>query len=140
MTQRLSIRAYARHRGVSHTAVRKAFAAGRIATAADGMIDRDAADRAWRANSDPARVMADAPRVERVARVPAATPDPETAATFQTARLANERLRVRERQLNLTELESRLVDRAAEGLAVGPRPLVLHSGEFPVKVYNLGRL
>ena len=43
----LSIRAYARHRGVSHTAVRKALASGRITANDDGTIDPALADEAW---------------------------------------------------------------------------------------------
>jgi pyruvate/2-oxoglutarate dehydrogenase complex dihydrolipoamide acyltransferase (E2) component len=37
---RLSIRGYAKHRGVDEKAVRKALAAGRITKGADGRIDR----------------------------------------------------------------------------------------------------
>lgn len=61
MTQLLGLREYARHRSVSHTAVRKAILAGRIAGAllpvAGGgyKIDRDAADRLWDANTDEAQ-------------------------------------------------------------------------------------
>ncbi len=51
----LSLRAYARHRGVSHTAVRKALAAGRITAAADGSIDPEQADRQWSASTDLAK-------------------------------------------------------------------------------------
>jgi hypothetical protein len=40
----LSIRAYAQHRGVSHTAVAKAIKAGRISKEADGTIDPAKAD------------------------------------------------------------------------------------------------
>ena len=43
----LSIRAYARHRGISHTAVRKALASGRITADDDGTIDPVLADEAW---------------------------------------------------------------------------------------------
>jgi hypothetical protein len=43
----LSIRGYARHRGVSHTAVRKALAAGRISSGDDGKIDPGVADQQW---------------------------------------------------------------------------------------------
>lgn len=50
----MSQRAYAARRGVSHKAVQKAIAAGRLAGAvrADGKIDPAAADRAWAANTD----------------------------------------------------------------------------------------
>ncbi len=47
----VSIRSYARHRGVSHTAVQKAIAAGRISTLRDGSIDATAADVEWERNT-----------------------------------------------------------------------------------------
>ena len=43
----LSIRAYARHRGVSHVAVKKAIDTGRITPLPDGTIDPVAADMAF---------------------------------------------------------------------------------------------
>jgi hypothetical protein len=51
----LSIRAYAAKRGCSHTAVRKALAAGRITALEDGSIDPERADREWEANTDRAQ-------------------------------------------------------------------------------------
>ena len=48
---RLTIRGYARHRGVSHTAVRKALAAGRITAGPDGSIDPVLADQEWQESS-----------------------------------------------------------------------------------------
>lgn len=60
MAERLSIKAYARHRkalglpGGSPAAVRKARERGQIEVAADGTIDPEAADRMWPA--DPARL------------------------------------------------------------------------------------
>lgn len=50
----LSIRGYAKHRGVSDTAVRKAIESGRI-TAIDGKIDPTVADRQWSMNTNPAQ-------------------------------------------------------------------------------------
>lgn len=51
----LSIRSYAKHRGVSDKAVRKAIQSGRIAKAVlpDKSIDPALADRLWEANTDP---------------------------------------------------------------------------------------
>lgn len=49
----LSRRAYAAQRGVSHTAVGKAIASGRISTLPDGTIDPVVADREWDTNTDP---------------------------------------------------------------------------------------
>lgn len=60
----LSGRAYARRRGVSHVAVQKAIASGRLAGAVDeqGKItDPDLADRLWVANTD----YTDAPKAVR---------------------------------------------------------------------------
>jgi hypothetical protein len=48
----VSVRAYARHRGIADNAVRKAIKAGRIAPEADGSIDVAKADLAWEANTD----------------------------------------------------------------------------------------
>ena len=46
----ISIRPYARHRGVSDAAVRKAISAGRITPEADGTVDPDRADAEWARN------------------------------------------------------------------------------------------
>ncbi len=51
----LSIRAYARHRGVSHVAVKKAIDTGRITPLPDGTIDPVVADAQWAANTTPTR-------------------------------------------------------------------------------------
>nr|CUV48071.1 protein of unknown function [Ralstonia solanacearum] len=48
----ISIRGYARHRGVSDAAVRKAIAAGRITPEAGGTIDSDRADAEWARNTE----------------------------------------------------------------------------------------
>ena len=50
----LSIRKYAQHRGISHTAVEKAIRQGRIRTNADGRIDLEQADLDWQRNTGPA--------------------------------------------------------------------------------------
>ena len=49
----LSLRAYAKHRGVSHAAVQKALRSGRITANADGLIDSDQADAEWNAKTRP---------------------------------------------------------------------------------------
>ncbi len=49
----MSLRGYAKHRGVSLAAVQKAIAAGRITRRTDGKIDSTAADREWAANTAP---------------------------------------------------------------------------------------
>ena len=49
----VSLREYARMRGVSHTAVVKAVSAGRITTEPDGSIDPKTADALWDKNTRP---------------------------------------------------------------------------------------
>lgn len=51
----ISVRAYARERGVSDAAVRKAIKTGRITPEADGTIDSVRADREWTRNTDAAQ-------------------------------------------------------------------------------------
>lgn len=50
----ISLREYARRRGVSHTAVGKAIKDGRISVEADGSIDPVKADLQWDAQTNPA--------------------------------------------------------------------------------------
>jgi hypothetical protein len=49
----MSLRAYARHRGVSLRAVQKALQSGRISTREDGRLDADVADVNWARNTAP---------------------------------------------------------------------------------------
>lgn len=69
MTELLGIRAYARRRNVSHTAVRKAIESNRLVEAVsrtpagDVRIDPEVADREWRSNTDPAQ-QREAPALE----------------------------------------------------------------------------
>ena len=51
----VSLRAYARHRGCSLTAVQKAIRGGRITPEPDGTIDPGKADAEWSANTGAAR-------------------------------------------------------------------------------------
>jgi hypothetical protein len=49
----MSLRAYAKHRGVSLRAVQKAIKSGRIAARKDGRLDADVADADWARNTAP---------------------------------------------------------------------------------------
>ena len=51
----LSIRGYARHRGVDESTVRTAIKKGRITKNENDKIDPVIADKQWEANSDPAQ-------------------------------------------------------------------------------------
>jgi len=98
---RLSIRGYARHRGVSHTAVRKALATGRIEADAEGAIDPVAADAQWASStnlSKPRNSVIGAPKQRRLPGAPSepvATPDVGAGETLNgssagdTARLVS---------------------------------------------------
>jgi len=113
----LSVREYARRRGVSHTAVRKAVQTGRIPQEADGTIDPVKADAAWDAQTDPGRRAASAPKPVIKAPVsPAPTPQRETApaaagATFAQARTAHEVAKAQKARIQVDRLKEEVVDR-----------------------------
>jgi hypothetical protein len=54
----LSIRGYARHRGVTEAAVRKAIKQGRVSKGKNGKINPKTADKEWGQNTDPAQIKA----------------------------------------------------------------------------------
>ena len=113
----LSIRAYARHRGVSDASVRKAIAAGRITPEADGTLDAVRTDAQWSRNTE-------APRVgtrTQAARAPVpadSTPTGDATATLPTggasllqARTVNEVVKAQTNKVRLARLKGELVDR-----------------------------
>lgn len=128
----LSIRAYARHRGVSHVAVKKAIDTGRITQLADGTIDPDTADAQWAQNTLQSR-KADAPEVTNTAKTPSApkerpqrtvaTPQREApdatapplsagSTSLLQARTVNEVLKAQLNKVELAHRKKELVDRA----------------------------
>jgi hypothetical protein len=127
----LSIRAYARHRGVSHVAVKKAIDTGRITPLPDGTIDPVAADAQWAANTTPTRrSVAAEPR--EASQAPAAARDipqasakmvreaaePPTPAlstggtSLLQARTVNEVVKAQTNKVRLARLKGELVDRS----------------------------
>jgi hypothetical protein len=131
----LSIRAYARHRGVSHVAVKKAIDTGRITPLPDGTIDPVAADAQWAANTTPTRrsVAAEpqeAPQPAAAARaIPPASasassrPQREVAeppapalstggTSLLQARTVNEVVKAQTNKVRLARLKGELVDRS----------------------------
>lgn len=72
----LSIRGYARHRRVSHTAVRKAIETGRIVAGEDGTIDPTVADRQWAASTNLSKPLNSVTGVPKKRRRLGAPPDP----------------------------------------------------------------
>jgi len=113
----LSIRAYARHRGVSDAAVRKAIAAGRITPEADGTLDAARIDAQWSRNTEAPRVGTRA----QAARAPVSadsTPTGDATATLPTggasllqARTVNEVVKAQTNKVRLARLKGELVDR-----------------------------
>jgi hypothetical protein len=138
----LSIRAYAQHRGVSHTAVAKAIKAGRISKEADGTIDPAKADAQWARNTlpsqnlntsatKPASKVATPPVSTPVSTAPVANrelqPPLETRAAapdYQTSRAIREAYAARLAKLEFEERTGKL----------------LNADEVKVKHFNLARL
>lgn len=114
-TMGLSIRAYARHRGVSDTAVHKAIRAGRITPEADGRIDAARADREWAKNSDTPKEGTKRRAETVTAKEPAAestAPALNTGGTsLLQARTVNEVVKAQTNKVRLARLKGELVDR-----------------------------
>ena len=117
----LSIRAYARHRGVSHVAVKKAIDSGRITPEADGTIDPQRADAEWAKNTEAPRAGTRARPVrvavpqEAVASVPAGDTHaalPTGGASLLQARTVNEVVKAQTNKVRLAQLKGELVDRS----------------------------
>ena len=117
----LSIRAYARRRGVSHVAVMKAIKAGRIEAEGDGTIDPTKADAAWAGSTVPNK----APFAERdlkpvadiaVGSVRETLKEQGLPAsgniTFVQARTAHEIAKAHLARLRLQRMKGELVDKA----------------------------
>ena len=136
----LSIRAYAQHRGVSHTAVAKAIKAGRISKEPDGSIDPAKADAQWARNTLPSQNLntgasKPAPKVATPAvSTPVATgssrelpPPLETgrisAPDYQTSRAIREAYAARLAKLEYEERTAKLIS----------------SDEVEMRTFNLAR-
>lgn len=95
----LSARQYAKHRGVSHTAVQKALRDGRIPSSG-GRIDPAVADRAWKANTDPSK------QTTTVANEPGSD---AARGSYTTSRAVRESYLARLAKLEYEEKSGRLV-------------------------------
>jgi hypothetical protein len=126
----LSIRAYARHRGVTDTAVHKAIRSGRINALADGTIDPDQADAQWERNTSSPKTGTQRPTVK--VKVPEVDGDGGggggserggAGATSNTnsggaggtsllqARTVNEVVKAQTNKVRLARLKGELIDR-----------------------------
>jgi hypothetical protein len=123
----LSVRAYAKARGVSHVAVLKAAKAGRIKLEPDGTVDPAKADAAWERSTDPGRTKSKTkvkPAAEKLKPVAEAAMGSvrETLkeqglpsggnVTFVQARTAHEIAKAHLARLRLQRMKGELVDRA----------------------------
>ena len=120
----LSIRAYARHRGVTDTAVHKAIRSGRINALADGTIDPDQADAQWERNTSApktgtqrtsvkvkvAEVDGDGERSGAGAATNSGTGGGGGTSLLQ-ARTVNEVVKAQTNKVRLARLKGELVDR-----------------------------
>lgn len=97
----LSIRAYAKHRGVSDAAVRRAIDGKRITLLPDCQIDPEIADKEWDENTD-----------ERFRPKPAASPVPEpsTGISLQKSRANKELFEALLKKLEYEERSGKLVE------------------------------
>ena len=118
----LSIRAYARHRGVSHVAVKKAIDSGRITPEADGTIEPNRADLEWAQNTVSARkpvptkaapAAVEPPRARAIEPAEPAAPVLSTGGTsLLQARTVNEVVKAQTNKVRLAQLKGDLVDRS----------------------------
>ena len=113
----ISIRAYARHRGVTDTAVHKAIRSGRITPEADGTIEPERVDREWARNSDTPKARTRAKAV-KVATPEASAPTsdgpaalPSGGTSLLQARTVNEVVKAQTNKVRLARLKGELVDR-----------------------------
>lgn len=105
----LSIRAYARHRGVSHVAVIKAIEAGRIAQEADGTIDPERADREWEQNTTSPRKKSTMQNYTTAESI--SSPVSANGTSLLQARTVNEVVKAQTNKVRLAQLKGELVDR-----------------------------
>jgi hypothetical protein len=123
----LSIRAYARQRGVSHVAVLRAIKTGRVALEPDGTVDAAKADAMWERSTDPGRRKAPSQKLRPVAEAAVGSVR-ETlkeqgllaagSVTFVQARTAHEIAKAHLARLKLQERRGELVDRTSAAAQV----------------------
>jgi hypothetical protein len=118
----LSLRGYAKHRGVTLKAVQKALASGRITKRDDGLIDPDVSDVNWARNTGPRPQTSQksAPasphhNVQHHAELPTREPsDPiklETGLEYSRARAVRESYLARLTKIDFEERTGKLVSR-----------------------------
>jgi len=107
----LSIRAYARHRGVSDTAVHKAIRVGRITPDSDGTLNPETADRDWDRNSQLKPEVGTAQRAATVAGESGGGGGNGGGTSLLQARTVNEVVKAQTNKVRLAQLKGDLIDR-----------------------------
>lgn len=113
----ISIRAYARHRGVTDTAVHKAIRAGRITAEVDGTLDVSRADAEWARNTELPKKgslrKADSVVIQEsgIERGSAQAPNSASGTSLLQARTVNEVVKAQTNKVRLARLKGELVDR-----------------------------
>jgi DNA invertase Pin-like site-specific DNA recombinase len=119
----ISIRAYARHRGVTDTAVHKAIRSGRVTPEADGTIDADQADAQWERNTSAPKTgtqrpvvkvkvpEVDGPERSSAGATGAANVGGSGGTSLLQARTVNEVVKAQTNKVRLARLKGELVDR-----------------------------
>jgi hypothetical protein len=114
----LSLRAYAKHRGVSLKAVQKAIQSGRIRTTSDGKINVEQADADWERNTGPrprATIASSSPPPRRVLMAAPDLPRQEGAGPgpldYARARAVRENYLARLAKIDFEERSGKLVSR-----------------------------
>ena len=116
----ISLRAYARMRGCSLTAVQKAIASKRITTLADGTIDPERANRDWAKNTFAGQTVHRAPAAAPEERFPQSHEPPtasgDPVAAYLRARAVKTSFEARTAQLEFEERAGKLIQavRASE--------------------------
>jgi hypothetical protein len=113
----VSLRAYAKHRGVTLKAVQKAIQSGRIRTTGDGKIDVEQADADWKRNTGPRQssIASSSPPPRRSPAPPPELPRQDVAGPGQLdyarARAVRENYLARLAKIEYEERSGKLVSR-----------------------------
>ena len=110
----LSLRGYAKHRGMSLKAVQKAIQSERIRTTADGKIDPAQADADWERNTGPKAQKTNARSSPPARQATTAVPAPEPMAgglDYARARAVRENYLARLAKIEFEERSGKLISR-----------------------------
>lgn len=110
MRQKVSMREYARIRGVRLNAVQTAIASGRIHKTPDGKIDVDEANKEWFMNTDPAKSRKADPLFDGTSDAPKAG-----MSSFQQAKTADIYYRAMLAKAKLKMITGETIDRKKAG-------------------------